>query len=146
MAEVLLRALIPPDLAGSVEIGSAGTGAADGLPATLFAVSTAAAHELDLRPHRSRVLTPRLVRESDLIVAMERHHAEWARGLAPEAGDRIHVITEQRAQGGESADGVSDPIGGTAEDYDDTFHRIRSHLLRWLPVLREAIERQEGVR
>jgi hypothetical protein len=41
---------------------------------------------------------------------------------------------------------VPDPIGGTAVDYDDTFNRIRSHLLRWLPSIREEVERREGVR
>jgi len=146
MAEVLLRAMLAHDPAGNVEIGSAGTGATDGLPATSLAIATAAAHDLDLHGHRSRALTPRLVRDADLILAMEPHHAEWARGLAPDMRDRIHVITERSAEEGAAATGVSDPFGGTAEEYDDTFHRIRSHLLRWLPLIRDAIERQEGVR
>jgi protein-tyrosine-phosphatase len=126
MAEALLRSMLANDPAGNVEIGSAGTGASDGIPAT--------------------ALTPRLVREADLILAMESHHADWALGLAPEMRDRIHVITARGAEEGAPTAGVSDPIGGTAEDYEDTFHRIRSHLLRWLPHIRDAIERQEGVR
>jgi len=146
MAEVLLRSMLPSDLAEQVEVGSAGTGAADGAPATDFAVSTAAAYGLKLSGHRSRVLTPRLVREADLILAMEPRHAEWAIGLAPDARERIHLVTEQGAESGATASGIHDPIGGTAEEYADTFHRIRSHLLRWVPLIREAVERQEGVR
>jgi len=146
MAEALLRSMLANDPTGNVEIGSAGTGATDGLPATSLAIRTAAAHDLDLNAHRSRALTPRMVREADLILAMESHHAEWARGLAPDVRDRIHLIAERSAEEGMKPAGVTDPIGGTAEDYDDTFHRIRSHLLRWLPVIRDAIERREGVR
>jgi len=146
MAQVLLRSMLPADLAEQVEVGSAGTGASDGAPATDLAIATAASHGLKLGEHRSRALTPRLVREADLILAMEPRHAEWARGLAPEARERIHLVTEQGAEGGATALGVHDPIGGTAEDYADTFHRIRSHLLRWIPLIRDAVERREGVR
>ena len=146
MAEALLRSILPPELAEQVEVGSAGTGASNGSPATDLAVTTAAAHGLKLGGHRSRELTPRLVREADLILAMEPRHAEWALGLAPEARDRIHLVTEQGAEGGAAAPGIRDPIGGSAEEYADTFHRIRSHLLRWVPLIREAVEREEGVR
>jgi protein-tyrosine-phosphatase len=146
MAEALLRSILPPELAEQVEVGSAGTGASNGSPATDLAISTAAAHGLKLGSHRSRELTPRLVREADLILAMEPRHAEWALGLAPEARERIHLVTEQGAEGGAAAPGVRDPIGGSAEEYADTFHRIRSHLLRWIPLIREAVEREEGVR
>ncbi|HET9952273.1 MAG TPA: low molecular weight protein arginine phosphatase [Candidatus Eisenbacteria bacterium] len=146
MAEALLRSILPPELAGQVSVGSAGTGATDGAPATDLAIATLAAEELALQDHRSRALTPRLVREADLILAMEPRHAEWARSLAPEARERIRLITEQGAEGGAAAPGIRDPIGGTAEDYADTFNRIRSHLLRWIPLIREAVERREGVR
>ena len=146
MAEVALRALLPPELAAQVEVGSAGTGAGEGAPATQLAIATAAGHGLHLEGHRARALTPRLVREADLILAMEPRHAEWARSLAPEARDRVHLVTEQGAEGGASEAGVRDPLGGTAEEYADTFHLIRSHLLRWVPLIRGEIERREGVR
>ena len=144
MAEVLLRSMIPPDLA--VSVSSAGTGASEGTRATDLAVATAHADGLDLSAHRSRHLTPRLVREADLVLAMESRQAEWARGLAPDARDRIHLLSEQGAEGSASATDVRDPIGGTADEYADTFNRIRSHLIRWSPRIREEVERREGVR
>ncbi len=146
MAEAALRALLPPELAVQVEVESAGTGAADGAPATPLAIATVAVHGLHLEGHRARALTPRLVREADLVLAMEPRHAEWARSLAPDARDRIHLVTEQGAEGGAAEAGVRDPLGGTAEEYADTFHLIRSHLLRWVPLIRGEIERQEGIR
>jgi len=114
--------------------------------ATPLAIATAAGHGLHLEGHRARALTPRLVREADLILAMEPRHAEWARSLAPDARDRVHLVTEQGPEGGASEAGVRDPLGGTAEEYADTFHLIRSHLLRWVPLIRGEIERREGVR
>jgi protein-tyrosine phosphatase len=100
---------------------------------------------MDLGRHRSRTLTPALVRESDLVLGMEPTHVAYAKNLAPDAAKRVHLITEHGAEGG-TGDGVRDPIGGSSDDYVDTFNRIRSHMLRWLPFIREAVERREGVR
>jgi len=150
MAEGILRSLLPPDLAERVSIRSAGTGAIGGVPATALAVKTTAERGIDIGAHRSTALTGGLVREADLILAMEPDHALRARDLAPEAEARVHLITKL---GADPADvpaareaGIRDPIGGAIPEYDDTYHRIRSHLLRWLPSIREGVLRQEGVR
>ena len=146
MAEGILRSLLPEDLAQVVRVSSAGTGASDGLPATKLAIQVSADSKVELKGHRSRVLTPDTLRASDLILAMEPHHIDDARGLAPEVANRIHLITEKGTAGVKAQDGVVDPMGGTAEQYRDTFHRLRSHLLGWIPVIRESVERREGVR
>ena len=147
MAEGALRTLLPPELTSQVRVRSAGTNAVPGVPATPLAVSTTATRGIDLRAHQSSSLTAELIRESELILGMEPGHVARARELAPDAADRIHLITEQGAEGAEASRvGIHDPIGGTSVEYDDTFNRIRSHLLRWLPLIREAVERREGVR
>jgi len=146
MAEGILRSLLPPDLAQVVRVGSAGTGAMEGLPATSLAIQVSADSKVDIKAHRSRPLAAGMLRASDLILAMEPQHIDYARGLAPEASSRIHLITEKGAAGARAQDGVVDPMGGTAEQYRDTFHRIRSHLLGWIPVIKESVERREGVR
>jgi protein-tyrosine-phosphatase len=129
-----------------VRVISAGTGAVEGIPATQLAAQVGAAGGADLSAHRSTRLTPKLVLSSDLILGMEPHHVEHARDLAPDAADRIHLITERGAASGVASEGVLDPIGGSADQYRDTYNRIRSHLLGWIPVIREAVERREGVR
>jgi protein-tyrosine-phosphatase len=150
MAEGILRSLLPPGVADRVRVLSAGIAAAGGAPATSLAVETAEAKGIDIRRHRSTQLTPDLIRQSDLILVMESAQSGRARELAPEMAARIHLITERGAEVGEGGDAtppdVRDPIGGSAADYDDTYHRIRSHLLRWLPSIVEAVERREGVR
>jgi len=136
MAEAILRSLLPQELSGVVNVSSAGIAAYPGMPATALAVQMCAEGGVDLKGHRSTALTPALVRASDLILGMEPHHVEHARGLAPEAAERIHLVTER---------GLA-PMGGTADQYRDTFNRIRSHLLGWIPIIRESVERREGVR
>ena len=150
MAEGILRSLLPADLAGQVIVISAGTAAHEGMPATAYAVQATAARGIDLRRHRSQELTAAIARESDLILGMEPGHVERVLELAPDAAERAHLITAQGAQGAEAgragAMGIADPIGGALDEYDDTFNKIRSHLLRWLPLIRDAVERSEGVR
>jgi protein-tyrosine phosphatase len=147
MAEGVLRSLLPTELKDQVKVRSAGTSAVSGVPATPLAVSTTQSRGIDIGQHRSCELTADLIRESELILCMEPVHVTRALELTPEATDRIHLITEQSAEGLEiSRAGIRDPIGGTSIEYDDTFNRIRSHLLRWLPLIREAVERREGVR
>jgi protein-tyrosine phosphatase len=147
MAEGILRSILPPDLAGQVSVVSAGTLAQEGMPAATFAIQATAVRGIDIRGHRAQELTARLVGESDLILGMESAHVARVRELAPDAADRAFLITEQRTEAGHPPEaGISDPIGGGADEYDDTYHRIRSHLLRWLPVIRDAVERSEGVR
>jgi len=146
MAEGILRTLLPVEIAGSVEVVSAGTGAQDGTPATPLAVATAAAQGIDIVNHRSAGLTAGLALESDLILCMEPEHRERVIALAPEAAPRTHVITARGSDGGlNPGHGIADPIGAGTETYQDTFHRIRSHLLRWIPEIREAVERRERV-
>jgi len=147
MAEGILRSLLPADLADQVTVLSAGTAAHEGMPATAYAVQATAARGIDLTPHRSQELTAALIRESDLILGMELVHVDRVLELAPDAADRTHLITAQGAEAGRAvAQGIADPIGGALDEYDDTFNKIRSHLLRWLPLIRDGVERSEGVR
>lgn len=147
MAEGILRSILPPELAEHVAVRSAGTGAVGGVPATTLAVGTTQARGIDIRSHRSTEVTAELVRQADLILCMEPAHVGRVRELAPDRAEQIHLITEQSAEKTDAARlGIFDPIGGTAVEYDDTFNRIRSHLLRWLPLIREAVERRQGVR
>ena len=145
MGEAILRSILPPDLAEQVRVSSAGSGASEGIPASPHAMEATRARGMELSRHRSRPLTPKLIQDSDLVLGMEPMHVAHAKDMAPSAAKRVHLITEHGADGG-TGEGVRDPMGGAADDYVDTFNRIRSHLLRWLPFIREAVERREGVR
>lgn len=147
MAEGILRSLLPAELSGVTPVVSAGTWTMPGAPAAELAIQASSDCGVDISAHRSVSLTPELLRASDLILCMEPHHVQHAREMAPDVADRVHLISELGAAPNPgSSTGVVDPMGGTADQYRDTFNRIRSHLLEWVPVIREAAERREGAR
>jgi protein-tyrosine-phosphatase len=87
MAEVLLRARLARDEERhDWQVGSAGVWAADGQPASAYAVEEMAQRGIDLNAHRSRNVTREMMAEADLVLAMTRHHAEALRAAFPEYG------------------------------------------------------------
>src|SRR5258705_5524608 len=125
MAEGIWRSLPPSDLGDVTGVVSAGTGATEGAPATHLAVEVCAAGGADISSHRSIPVTRGLIRASDLVLGMEPQHVAYARDLASDAADRIHLITEKGAAPGSAAsEGVLDPIGGRAGHDTDTFKPI----------------------
>jgi protein-tyrosine-phosphatase len=101
-------------------IESAGVWAIDGLPAaekTLFVLSE---RGIDIRNHRSRLVTAEIIRDFKLILVMERNHKEALRLGFPEFASRIYLLTEMIE---ESYD-IKDPIGGSLADFEDMAKEI----------------------
>ena len=117
MAEGYLRRILPAEWRGRVTVHSSGTGALPGMPATDRAVEAARAAGADIRRHRSALLTDRLIRQADLVVAMEERHRQAVRQLVPGS---VPVLL--------APDGVPDPIGGEAEQYRETLELIKREM------------------
>jgi protein-tyrosine-phosphatase len=92
-----------------VEVESAGVAALVGSPATTQASTVAREHGASLDGHRARQLTPELLAATDLVVGMERHHAERAMLLG--AREAITVGSKD----------VPDPYGFGVDAYLDTW-------------------------
>lgn len=109
LAEVLFQELVrrkgQPE--GTWRISSAGVWALEGSPATLSAISAAAARGLNLSTHLARRLTRQMVEEADLVLVMEREHLEAIRDAWPDLGDRVHLLSRMAGK----SDEVDDPIG-----------------------------------
>jgi protein-tyrosine phosphatase len=136
MAEALLRKELEGDV-GRVTVASCGVGAWDGTPATPAAIQTAARHGVDLGGHRARRLSPAVAREADLLLVMEPSHAVAARSLGVPA-EKVHLIS-QWPEPGEPELVVADPIGQSAEAYEECWRRIERHIGRLIPHLREEL-------
>jgi protein-tyrosine-phosphatase len=80
MAAAALADALGPD-AARVDVSSAGTAAWDGQPVTEAAFQVAARDGIDLAPHRSRRVTPALLRGADLVLVMERGHLNGVQAL-----------------------------------------------------------------
>ena len=136
LAAAAFREELGPD-AERVEVLSAGTAAWDGQPASAGATEAAARAGLDLTAHRSRRPGAELLRGADLVLVMEHEHARAAEALGADPR-RTHVLSEW-PDPGEPALAVSDPFGGSLEAYEECLGRIRRHVRRIVPRIREAL-------
>ena len=107
MAEGLFR-----QLGGEAETGltaaSAGLYTENGLPASANAVAAAAERGADISAHRSRQLTPEMVREANYLVCMTGAHYDRLCELFPDCADRIFTLLPED---------ISDPFGGDLATY-----------------------------
>ena len=94
MAEALFRSKLMRDYPslGWVEACSAGTSAIGGNPATSSAVQAMDLWGIDLEPHRASGLTPRQLREADLVLAMSRDHLLAIGRMEPGALERSTTL------------------------------------------------------
>jgi len=117
-AEALLRRELAASGITGVTVTSAGTGAQEGEPASEGAYLVALEEGLDLGTHRSRRVTPELLAEIDVILAMSRSHLHRLALLG--GGDRAMLLTEYAGEEGE----VADPYGGALDGYREAFHHL----------------------
>jgi protein-tyrosine-phosphatase len=131
--------VLPSRFGEPVEIGSAGTSAVDGGPASRFAVEVARAHALDLADHRSRSVNATMVRDADLVVTMGIRHRETIGALAPDALEYTYLLTNfsDRHHGD-----IPDPIGGSLE----TYQRIYGVIRECIESLADQMDRFDGWR
>ncbi|MBI4725629.1 threonylcarbamoyl-AMP synthase [candidate division TA06 bacterium] len=125
MAEGHLRHILPKQWKDKVTVRSCGTRALPGIPVTDKGQETAKKCGFDISSHRSRTLTDSLIKQADIIIAMEESHRQDILKLYPKA--LVSLL---------AADGVPDPIGGTLEDYAKTLDLI----MREMPDVLEKIK------
>lgn len=88
MAEALFQARLMsdyPDIAANTRVHSAGTSAIEGNPSTSSAVQAMDLWGIDLEPHRASELTPAMLLEADVVLAMAREHLLNIGRLEPRA-------------------------------------------------------------
>jgi protein-tyrosine phosphatase len=120
MAEAIARDLLAKELpAGAVPVRviSAGVNASEGMPMTPEAAEALRAMGVDPGAHRSRELTPELVRRADAVYAMTRSHARAAERAAP--GTKVQLLDPAGTD-------VPDPIGAPPEVYLSTAKALRA--------------------
>jgi protein-tyrosine-phosphatase len=127
MAEALFRHRAGDD--PGWEAVSAGTYAAEGLPASENAVLALEELGIDLSRHRSQPLTPELVESADLIVVMTDEHRCRVMEAFPAVGNRVFLIKSFGTS--KVATDVTDPYGGSF----NTYKRIRDEIDRALSDL-----------
>ena len=109
-------------------VASAGLAAGAGFPASSEAVETLTNYDITLSHHESQPVTDRLIKVADLILTMTRSHRQAIVNHWPEAADRTHLLSRDNTD-------ISDPIGGSAEVYQQCAEQLNHELAKWLPDL-----------
>jgi protein-tyrosine-phosphatase len=136
MAEGLMRRKLEQEgRADDVRAASAGVWTVDGRPATQGTVLTMAELDVDIRRHRSRVITERIIENAALILAMTQSHADALKAEFPAHADRIYLLSEMVGY----AYDIEDPVGGTLLDYEETALEIEAMIEHGFPKMMELI-------
>ena len=129
MAEAIARASIAARGMADVEVGSAGTSAWEGSPASDGALLVSLEHDLALETHRARALSREIIDGADLVLTMGPHHAERAVALG---GDKKTHLLMHYASNGKDATPVADPFGGDLDAYRTTFAELEAAIAKVL--------------
>ena len=132
MAEGIMRQMFEQAGLASVQVESAGVFAVEGMSPTRETQRVLQAVGVDCAPHRARTLTPPMVHEADLVLAMEQFQVEEILRRAPAAKEKVHLLKTYGAAPGEPTDNpnIPDPIGKPLEVYEVCFAEIKDAVER----------------
>jgi protein-tyrosine-phosphatase len=134
MTEVLFRNMVEKAQKGHEILAlSAGIAVGCDAPASEQAIEVMKHQGIDLAKHRTRALTPELVRAADLILTMTNSHKRAVLAMTPEAEGKVHTVR----QFAEGLDGdIADPYGAPVEIYQACADEINSQLVKaWEKIL-----------
>jgi len=140
MAEAIAKRVAPHVGLTGIFIGSAGTAAWEGAPASDGALLVSLEHDVDLSAHSARLLTRELVEHADLVLAMGPHHLERLEALGGRG--KSHLLSSYRSRGASDRP-IGDPFGGELTLYRETFEELEREIRRTFERL--AAERAPGV-
>ncbi len=134
MAEALLKKKLEETGRSDVEVLSAGIIMFAGLGASEATREVLRSEGIDVSRHRSQMVTPEMVRKSDLILVMEKLHEQRVLQIAPEAKNRVFLLKEF-VKIDDSDLNIADPIGGPTELYQQTFSVIKQAVERIIDII-----------
>lgn len=136
MAEALLLSELAKDPnLDCIKVKSAGTFASEGSGASPGSINALKARNIDLTGHKARQLTQALLDESDLVLTMTEHHAEFIRKNFKSG--KVHIL---KGFVGESGD-VLDPFGQGDRVYEETAQEIERLIKKLVKQLKEDDDR-----
>ena len=126
MAEAIFKKIVMDDSGNQDKwlIGSAGTWAKPGLPASDYAQKVMLARGLSMDSHRSRVVDKNILADYALVLTMEPGHKEALQTEFPDMAEKIYLLSEMA---GVSVP-VVDPIGAAYREYE----LAADNIFQWL--------------
>lgn len=102
---------------------SAGTFAADGIPASKNAAKVMDNHNIDLQGHRSQMLTRKLLKDIDRVFTMTEGHRLQVVSINAELETKTKLLLDFSIGGN-----VADPFGGSYAVYKECFEQMKQAL------------------
>jgi protein-tyrosine phosphatase len=139
MAEGALRSLLEKERPGKAKVISAGTAAATGFPATMYAQEAVKVWDVDISSHASQPLTSELIASANLVLAMTPRHLEQALRLDPSADGKVFLF-KNFPDPSRTGEEIEDPIGQPLDRYNEVFLEIGEYLGRHLPEIVKRVD------
>lgn len=142
MGEGILKNLISKTkFKNLVVINSAGTLNIQHSPAHLFALKVSEHYKVDIHDHISKHVQAKIVRESNLIIALALDHYTYLRNHFPIYKNKIILLKQWKKLKTLTNPSVSDPIGHDEQYFKNTFNEISNELIRISPYLLNDIKK-----
>lgn len=125
---------------GDYKIITAGIIAIEGASPTPEAIQVMLDEGIDVSNHSGKPLKDEMIRQADLILVMEKAHKESILRRAPDAEDKVHLLSEfGRIKEEEKLvnPDVPDPIGKSVDFYRHVFRIIKEGLGRTVKKILE---------
>ena len=113
-------------LPSSLHVASCGYHPEAGRPCPADAVRVAAEMGIDLRPHRSTVLSPGMLRDADIVFVFDHDNYSTLRDRYPWAMSRVHFLG---LLGDPPTAIIRDPYGGSPDDFRVVYEAIRRSVM-----------------
>lgn len=136
MAERLLAKALQDAGITNIKVISAGVGAYDGNPASSHGITVMDELGLDLRDHRSQLLTRELIDSASLILVMTQMHKFAIEQDFGPVKTPVHLWREFRP----APKQVSDPYGAEVEAYLETRESIAEAVEDWVKYVKEKLQ------
>lgn len=115
-----------------IKVVSAGTGAFDGCPAAPNAVGVLKEKNIDLTCHRSKRITPQMLKEADYIFTMTVIQKQQVLFLYPAAEEKTFTLKEFAFSSPQNDLNIDDPYGGDEDCYRKCAVQLEEAILRML--------------
>ena len=138
MAEGLLKKKLQSLGKNNVEVRSAGLRALNGMPPTAETIQVMKEEDVDVSYFKSKNLSDEAIKNSDLILVMEKVHKNEIIRRVPEAAPKVHILREfGHPDAGEyvGVSDVPDPIGRPIKDYKYCLAMIKTEIERITKLL-----------
>jgi protein-tyrosine-phosphatase len=142
MAEGIFKSMLQEMNIENINVSSAGISAFEGDAANEKAIYTLNKKGIDIRNHRARQLTKKIINESDLILTMTNNHKNTILNVLPEYSHKVYTLKEyacivNKEEAPVKVLDIADPFGSDYNTYEKVSEEIEKQLNKIIKTMGE---------